>query len=350
MPVLSTDALFRALKRNALDPVYYLYGDEDVLKEDVVDALRDAILEPSTRDFNCDIRDATDVNAESLDTLVDTPPMLAERRLVVLWSIEGWKAKAGARERLVRYLQKPNPSTVLVLIQGAGEEPVAEYSRSATVVNLEPLAPERAAKWVAHRAKKAGLAIEPEAAEHLVKAVAGDLRAITSELGKLGGVAVGRAITAADVAQQVGVRHGETAYDLTDAALARDGARAAQLVRSVLAQSDWSGVRVLSLLGTMLIGLALARAEMDRGRRGRALIDALVDSLRRARPRSVRRYGEEAERWARSAEQWTAAEIRAAIAAALAADQALKNTTLTDEVGILEQLVLGFAVRSEVAA
>jgi len=350
MAVLSSDALFRALKRNAPDPVYYLYGDEDVLKEDVVDALRDAVLEPSTRDFNCDIRDATDLDAESLDALVETPPMLAERRLVVLRAIEGWKAKAGPRERLVRYLQKPNPTTVLVLIQGAGEEPLADYSRSATSVNLEPLAPERAAKWVAHRAKKAGLAIEPEAADDLVSAVAGDLRAIEAELGKLGGVAAGRAINPEDVAQQVGVRHGETAYDLADAALARDGPRAAQLVHAVLAQSDWSGVRVLSLLGTMLIGLALARAELDRGRSGRALTDALVEALRRTRPPKLRRYGEEAARWARSAEQWTAAEISAAIAAALAADQALKNTTLTDEVGILEQLVLGFAVRNEVAA
>jgi hypothetical protein len=47
---------------------------------------------------------------------------------------------------------------------------------------------------------------------------------------------------------------------------------------------------------------------------------------------------------------WTAAELSAALRATLAADRALKGTTVTDDRGIVMQLVLGFAAtRREVA-
>src|SRR5206468_2599806 len=100
-------------------------------------------------------------------------------------------------------------------------------------------------------------------------------------------------------------------------------------VGPVLEQAGMSGVKVLTLIGTHLVGTALARAERDRGASGARLEEAVFRHLLAARPYGLRNYKEEAARWARWSEQWTATELSAALRAALAADRALKGTTVT---------------------
>src|SRR3989454_11395862 len=121
MGALTFDALLRSLKQGAPDLVYYLHGTEDVLKDEAVRALLERAVDPAARDFNVDARTAADLDPEALRALVDTPPMLAERRAVVLRGIEQLRKKGKTRDELLRYLDNPNPSTVLILIQGEGE-------------------------------------------------------------------------------------------------------------------------------------------------------------------------------------------------------------------------------------
>ncbi len=349
MAALTLDALLRSLKKGAPDPVYLLHGDEDALKDEAVRALLDAAVDPPARDFNVDTRFAADLDAEALHALVNTPPMLATRRAVVLRGVD-WlgKRKSKVRDELVRYLSAPNPTTVLVLVGGA--EPDPELGRGATVVTLDPLAPERMPRWISHHAAQLRLALAPDAVELLIAAVGNDLSALARELEKLAALAGDRPATAADVTALVGVRRGETVHDLVDAALERQAARAAQLVEPVLEQAGMSGVKILTLIGTHLVGTALARAERDRATAGARLEDTVFRQMLAARPYGLRGYKEEAARWVRWSEQWTAAELRAALRAALAADRALKGTTVTDDRGILTQLLLGFAVTRREAA
>ena len=63
MRALTFDALLRGLKRGAPDPVYYLHGDEDVLKDEAIAAVLDRAVEPGARDFNVDRRGAADLDA-----------------------------------------------------------------------------------------------------------------------------------------------------------------------------------------------------------------------------------------------------------------------------------------------
>lgn len=349
MAPLTMDALLRGLKKGAPDPVYLLHGDEDVLKDEAVRALLDAAVDPAARDFNFDSRFAADLDAEAFHVLVNTPPMLADRRAVVLRGVDQLgKRKSKLRDELVRYVSAPNPTTVLVLVAAAGEDPDAEIARRATSVALGALEPERVPRWVTHHATKLALQLEPDAMDLLIAAVGNDLSALARELEKLAALAGDRPATAADVTALVGVRRGETVHDLVDAALERRAARAAQLVEPVLEQAGMSGVKVVTLLGTHLVGAALARAERDRGA-GR-LEDAVFRHLLAARPYGLRGYKDEAARWVRWSGLWTAAELSGALRAALAADRALKGTTVTDDRGIVMQLVLGFAATRREAA
>jgi DNA polymerase-3 subunit delta len=192
-----------------------------------------------------------------------------------------------------------------------------------------------------------------DATELLLKAVGNDLSTLSRELEKLASLAAGaaaRPVTADDVSNLVGVRRDETVFDLVEAALERRVARAAQLVEPVLEQAGMSGVKILSLLGTHLVGTALARAERDRGVHPARLPDTIQRQMQSVRPYGMRSYKEEAARWSAWSGLWTARELGRALRAALAADNALKTATVSDDRGIVTQLVLGFAATKREAA
>jgi DNA polymerase-3 subunit delta len=354
MAALTLDVLLRSLKKGAriFEPVYLLHGDEDVLKDEAIRALIDTAVGAS-RDFNLDVRFAPDLTPESFHALVNTPPMLADRRAVVLRGVEQLgKRKTKLRDEMVRYLAAPNPTTVLVLVVAAGEEPDPDLVRASASVEMEPLAAERVPRWMQHRATTLGIALAADAAELLLKAVGNDLTTLSRELEKLAALAAGtgRSVTAEDVSSLVGVRRGETVFDLVEAALERRVARAAQLVEPVLEQAGMSGVKIISLLGTHLVGTALARSERDRGLHLARLPDTLYRQMQSIRPYGMRSYKEEAARWTAWSGLWTARELGHALRAALAADNALKTATVSDDRGIVTQLVLGFAATKREAA
>src|ERR1700675_2995560 len=111
MGALTFDALLKSLKRGAADPVYYLHGDEDVLKDEAIRALFDRVLEPSAREFNVDQRSASELDPEAFSVLVNTAPLLAAMRAVVLRGVEQVRKTSRLYKELIHYLEAPNPST-----------------------------------------------------------------------------------------------------------------------------------------------------------------------------------------------------------------------------------------------
>ena len=351
MPAHTYDALLRTIQKRDIALVYYLHGSEDVLKDDAVRAIVDCVLEPSLRDFNFDQRSAGQLDPASVSALCNTLPMLAERRVVVLRDLEAWKRKARARAEFLRYLERPAAQTVVVLVQSSTEAAVdAEIAARAYTVDAAALAPERALRWLLREAAALELTLDADAAGHLLQCVGAELGALRGELRKLASLPAGTTLTRELVGELVGIRHGETMFDWRDAVLADEPGRAARLIEPVLAQSGNSGVRLVTLLGTSLIGLGLARAQHDRGLRGRQLEDAVFKSVMKVRPYGIGDWKVEVRRWAAAAPRWPARRIRAALAAALAADQSLKSTTVSDERGILVDLVMTVTIPFREAA
>src|SRR5205809_6440787 len=104
MAVLSFDALLRSLKQGRTpEAVYYLHGDEDVLKDEAIRALVDRVLDAGARDFNLDQRSAADLDPEAFYSLVNTPPLLAADRLVVLRGDDNLRNTSKVRQELVCY-------------------------------------------------------------------------------------------------------------------------------------------------------------------------------------------------------------------------------------------------------
>jgi DNA polymerase-3 subunit delta len=351
MPAQTIDAFFRGLKKAEPAGAYYFHGAEDVLKDEAVHALVDRVLEPSLRDFNFDQRSAPQLDPESLYALCATLPMMAARRVVVLRDVEGVKRKPKLRAGLLAYLSRPSPETVLILVQGSGEETEdKELARAACSVACDALPPERVQKWLLRRAEGLGLALEPQAADHLVRSVGGALGPLVSELAKLSSLPPGEPLTAERVGEIVGVRHGETVFDWRDALFDGHTGLAVRLLGPLLDQPGSSAVKLVTLTGTTLVGVGIARSHYDRRLRGRALDDAVFETIRRHRIFGLLSWTEEKGRWVRWAAAWPAARLGDAFRAALAADMALKGTTISDELGILSDLVLRMGAAKREAA
>jgi DNA polymerase-3 subunit delta len=340
----------KLLKQGPIAPCYYFHGPVDLLKDEAIADLLARLLEPSLRDFNLDVRSAQQLNPEDIEPLCRTLPMMAERRVVIIRDVEAWARKTRTRAAVVAYLDRPSPETVLILVQGSSEaKPDAELAARSTSIAFEPLRREHVEKWLDRRAAARTLVLAPEAAAHLVSVLGDDLGLLAAELEKLSGLAGESALTLAQVESLLGVRHGETADDWCREVLTGQPGPAVAMLPHLLEQPGVSGVKLLALLGTHLIGVALLRAQYEKGVRGRALQSTAWEVLKRARPGNVN-WGESAALWTRAAPLWSDVHLRRALRAARDADQALKNTTISTEVGILTDLVLGLALPAREAA
>ena len=351
MPAQSFDAVLRSLPKSDPARAYYLHGPEDLLKDEVLRAILDRALDPSLRDFNLDQPAVGQLDPDMLFALCTTLPMMADRRVVVLREVEAMKRKPKLRAALVSYLERPAPETVLVLIQGAGEEAEdKEIAKAAVSVRCDPLPGERVLKWLDRRAKGLGVELAPEAARHLAQAVGGELACLASELDKLAALAPGEPLTVEQVGELLGVRHGETLFDWRDAVMEDRADAAVRLLGPLLDQPGNSGVKLVTMVGTTMIGVGIARSYYDRRLRGRALDEAVFKTIRRTRVFGLLGWGEEKGRWLRWAPAWPGARVVAALRSILAADRALKDTTISDERGILTDMVLRMATSNRAAA
>ena len=350
MPTLSLNALRKEVKAGKLASVYYFHGPEETLKEEALGALVDLAVDAGSRDFNYDVRHATALDPEALHALVNTLPMMAEKRVVVIRDVDGWTVKSPTRKVLLEYLAKPAVETLLVLHQGPPkaddkDEVDKELAERAQVVNFADLDAEEAFAWVTKRAKQLDIPLTTEGATHLVNAAGSSLALLRLELEKLSALGATAPIGVETVGEMVGIRYGETQYDWRDAVMKRDVVNATSMLPRVLGQSGVSGVGLVALLGSSLITLGVVRAHYDRKLRGPGLNKATWDTLKANRGGRIGNWGAFVNLSVDVAADWPQGRIRRALAALLGADQALKETRISTEEGVLTDLVLQIAAR-----
>jgi DNA polymerase-3 subunit delta len=342
-------ALLRHLREKAFERAYYLHGADEYLKEDAVRQLIARAVDPATRDFNLDVRRGAEVDADALDGILGMPPMMAERRVVVIR--EPSALRKSPRQVLDRYLAHPAADTLLILQEPAGEKADKGLVATTFDVAFAPLREDRLPKWIAHHvATQLGTSIAPEAADLLMATVGSDLPQLAAELDKLASYCAGRPIDEAAVGAVVGVRRGETLGDLLDAIAARDVTRALGLVPHILSQPKTSGVSVVLALTTQMLAIAWGRAARDRGLPAGALEREYFSLLKESSAFPMRPWGEAVGCWARAVPRWDQAACDAALVRLLAADEALKGTRVSSEEQVVASLVLGLCADAARAA
>ena len=352
MPAARTKPLRHALDEGSFEPVYYFHGDEEFLKDEAVRRLIGRAVDPATKDFNLEQRRGGDLDGETLGTLLDTLPMMAERRVVVIRDVPA--LRKDARAALNAYLKRPAEETVLVLVAPAGARAEKTLLDRARAVAFEPLDDKQLPTWIARHTKETlGVSITPKASALLQNAVGGDLPQLASELEKLASYVMGSGSNEIDeiaVAEVVGVRHGETASDLLDRIAQRDARGALAVLPHVLAQPKMSAVVIVMMLATQMVALAWARAALDDGLSRGRLSGELFDLLKQGSSNFTGRpWGEAVNAWSRAVERWSAPALDRALDLLLQTDIALKESRVSSDEQLLATLVLALCADDAMA-
>jgi DNA polymerase-3 subunit delta len=160
-------------------PIYLVVGEERLLRDQVVDAVRRAALAGGVPAFNEDKFTAGEVDAATVVAAARTVPMMAPRRFVLLRSIDRWDAKEGAEsepfERIAEYAAAPVDTTCVVLVGTRidGRRRLASLARKQDfLIACDPLDDRALPAWITERSSARGHAIDRDAAE-LLGALAG---------------------------------------------------------------------------------------------------------------------------------------------------------------------------------
>jgi DNA polymerase-3 subunit delta len=330
---MSEKALRSAISKRTFEPAYYLHGDDDFRKDDALTALIASAVDPAIRDFNVEVRRGAEVDAETLETVLGTPPLMSERRVVALRDAPSLRKEA--RAVLDRYLAHPAADTVLIMMAPAGSKPEKALIDRAVSVEIAPLSGDRLGEWIT---KRSAIPLTPEASALLQDAIGNDLAQLSGELDKLASYVRGtggqEVIDEVAVGAVVGVTREETLGRLLDYVAARDCAGAVTVLPHVLAQPRTTAVSVIMALTTQTLALAYAVAS---GKRTSGDFFALLKDTG-AYP--GRAWGEAVNAWVRAVPGWSLDALERGIKALLAADVALKESRVSDDEQVLVSLIL----------
>jgi DNA polymerase-3 subunit delta len=333
MPLASADKLYRALGSGRRGGVFFLFGDDEFLKEEAAAAITAAHLDPATRDFNYDQLRGTSVEPETVAAIAQTPPLMAEWRIVVVREVQALAAHARGRSALESLIARPIPGLALVLLATLPDRSKAQIyeqlKRAGMAVEFTSLATADLPGWLADRARARGIELDTAAARALAAAKGAELGVLMQELAKLGDyIGERKRVTLADVEAVVGAVPRQNRwdwFDLVGAARFRE----ARAGLPVLLDGTESGVGLVIGLGNHFLRLGVAAAGGER-----ALADVLPQHQRWL-----------AQRITKQARQWTTTAIDLALDDLLRADRLLKSSSL-DERQIVEELLLRLEQRS----
>lgn len=340
MPAADSKVLRSAMKDGSYAPAYYFHGEDDYLKDEEVKRLLDAAVDPATRDFNLETLRGGDLDAETLGSLVGTPPMMADRRVVVIRDVSS--LKKDARAMLDTYLKNPAPDVLLLLVAPAGAKEDKGLVTKTTAIEFAPLSGSRIPKWIVYYVEHdLKTTITDGAVRLLQEAVGTELAQLRIELDKLISFTNGGAIDEAAISAVVGVRPGETMGDFLDAVARRDAKTALAMLGPVLQQPKANGVTMIMALTSQTLCIGWAQAARERGANTGKISGDLFNVLKTSGSvYTGRSWGEFVATCARESERWSARAVDVALEALFTADAALKETRLSSEEQVVGSLVL----------
>jgi DNA polymerase-3 subunit delta len=260
MPIRPSE-LARHLARG-LEPAYAVVGDETLLVEESCDAI---LARARAEGFvEREIIDAeSDFDWGRLAEHAGNLSLFAARRVVDLRL--GPKAFGkDAVPALEAFRARSVGDTVLVIRAGrpAGRADwVTGLDKVCSFVQVWPLAAEELTRWLAARAQGAGLKLEADALAFLVECVEGNLLAASQEIQKLALLELPQPIALDALRAAVMDASRFDAFDLVDAALEGDPARA-QRILFVLREEGMNALAVVGPLAWSVRTLAGSGAPM----------------------------------------------------------------------------------------
>lgn len=251
-----------------LAPVYLLYGSEQAPIREVVEALREAVLDPATEAFNHERFTGRDMEAVGpvLEACAQLP-IMSSHRLVELHDPElvgkgrGDAGKQSAKhslDALVAYLKDVNPTTVLLLVSGGidGRSRLVSGTKKVGVVQkFEPLRRDGdAVGFLQETAERMGIGVDSRAAHAIVTAVGTHQTALVDALERAWLFAgCRRPVQLADVEAVVPHTREAVVFEFTDAVGMGDRDRALVVLAQLFREQPTAEIGQANQIMAMLV-------------------------------------------------------------------------------------------------
>jgi DNA polymerase-3 subunit delta len=279
----------RQIAGGTLEPVYLLYGEDEVEKAALARDIED-VVEEALRAFNVERLHAGDATTgdrlsstvASLIAAARTLPMMVPRRVVTVLQADVLlapkresEAASRAMEALEGYVERPEPQTTLVLVAGAVDKRSRAYrllAKRATLVECGALEDQAdAERWVRTKIAAAGAEIEPAAARLIAERCGADTPRLRSHVDRLLLYAMGQTrITLDDARQIAGTAALQDDWAMTNAIEDADGKTALRQL-ALMFEAGVPPEKILGQLGWLVRTKFPVRAPG----RLRASVDAL---------------------------------------------------------------------------
>ncbi len=226
-PTITFESLQRQLNNGEYHPVYLIHGKEGYYI-DVLSKMFEKILPPDDRDFGLNILFAPQIEAAAVIDICRQMPMMTERQVVIVK--EAQAVKGAWCDKLARYAQSPNPTTILVVC-GRGDtisskELIKAVSANGIVYEAQQVKEWQIPQLTESYIKSKGLTADPKALSMLSDFIGSDLSRLYNEIDKLSEILGKNAmVTPEAVERNIGVSKEYNNFELVDALAAKDFAK-----------------------------------------------------------------------------------------------------------------------------
>lgn len=240
-----------------LGKVILITGGEEFLAERAVQVARAAVRRVDAEAAFAEL-DGGDVTSSAIADLA-APSLFSSTSVVVIRRVE--EASEEAVASILDYAAAPSMDVAVALVHSGGQRGSGTLTKLRKLPDVTEVATGTVkgdrdfATFVVNEFRRNKVRVEPEAAEHLVRAVGQDLRSLASAADQLSSDFEGQAVTLAMAKQYFEGRAEAKSFAIADAALAGQTTRALEELRWAL-ETGTPPVLVTSAVAGGLRGLA----------------------------------------------------------------------------------------------
>ena len=180
------DSIIKEINSRQFAPVYYLMGEESYYIDRLSDYIAENVLTEEERGFNQMVIYGQDTDIGSIIAAAKRYPMMAEHQVIIVKEAQTLRNM----DELVYYLQKPQPTTVLVFCHKYGtldrrKKVATEIDKVGRLYESKKVKDGLLPSFIVNYVREKGTAIDTKAANMMVESIGADLSRLASELDKL---------------------------------------------------------------------------------------------------------------------------------------------------------------------
>lgn len=321
--------LIQDLKNQTYKQMYLLCGEEDYLRRQYRDKLKQALV-PEDDTMNYHYYEGKDINVGEIIDLAETLPFFAEKRVIVMENTGLFKSGG---EKLAEYLATPADSSFFIFVETQIDKRSKLYKiiKDKGRVSEFPLQDENTLKrWILGIVKKENKTIQDGAVNLFLEKTGTDMENIRTELEKLFCYTLQKdSITIQDVEEITTQRISNRIFEMISAIAEKKQQKALDMYHDLLTLKE-TPLGILALISRQF-NLMLQVKELQK----KGIPSKVIGEKTGLSPYIAQKYEKQTAKF-------TIADLKRALAACVEADEAVKMGKLSDVLSI-ELLIIEYS-------